>query len=59
YDESDIRFIDRIEGASAHDDLGTNAADALEHTVNEFENEEFTALWRSVKEQENDNGDNG
>ena len=52
YDESDIRFIERIEGASAHDDIGATAADALAHTVKEFENEEFAALWKSVSEQE-------
>ena len=52
YDESDIRFIDRIEGASAHDDIRATAADALDHTVKEFENEEFAALWKSVSEQE-------
>ncbi len=49
YDESDIRFIDRIEGASAHDDIGATAADAAEHTVYEFENEAFSSLWKSVK----------
>ena len=52
YDESDIRFIDRIEGASAHDDLGATAADAVDHTVKSFENEEFTALWKAVSIQE-------
>ena len=52
YDESDIRFITRIEGASAHDDMGATAAEAVGHTVAQFENEELTALWRSVMEQE-------
>ena len=49
YDESAIRFIARIEGASAHDDIGATAMDAIETAVSEFENEEFTALWESVK----------
>ena len=50
YDESDIRFITRIEGASAHDDIGATAMDAIATAVSGFENEELTALWESVKE---------
>ena len=57
YDESDIRFIDRIEGASAHDDIGATAAEALDNVISSFENEEISALWRSVKEQEDINDD--
>ena len=53
YDESDIRFISRIEGASAHDDLGATAADAIQSVVDEYEKEGFTALWNTIKEQEN------
>lgn len=56
YDESDIRFINRVEGASAHDDLGATAMDAVDHAVNQFENEEFSALWKSLIEQENHHG---
>ena len=52
YDESDIRFITRIEGASAHDDMGATAMDGVELAVSQFENEEFTALWKSITEQE-------
>ncbi|MBQ6216147.1 MAG: helix-turn-helix transcriptional regulator [Erysipelotrichaceae bacterium] len=52
YDESDIRFITRIEGASAHDDLGATAMDGVGHVVSQFENEEFTALWKQVKDEE-------
>ena len=52
YDESDIRFISRIEGASAHDDMGTTAADVVRNAVSQFENEEFSALWRSLDGQE-------
>ena len=51
YDESDVRFITRIEGASAHDDMGATAADAVAHAVTQFENEEFTALWSAVAEE--------
>ena len=55
YDESDIRFISRIEGASAHDALGVTAMDGIQNVVNEYEKEAFTALWESVqKEEEND-----
>ncbi|MBR5109166.1 MAG: helix-turn-helix domain-containing protein [Clostridia bacterium] len=52
YDESDIRFITRIEGASAHDDIGSTAKDAISNTIRELENEAFTALWKSITEQE-------
>ena len=51
YDESDVRFISRIEGPSAHDDMGATAMDAIRNVVNEYENEAFTALWNRVKEE--------
>lgn len=54
YDETDIRFISRIEGASAHDDIGATAADAVENVVNESESEAFAVLWKEVKEKETD-----
>ena len=50
YDESDIRFVGRIEGASANDDLGATAMDGVRNAVSQFENEEFTALWSAVSE---------
>ena len=52
YDESDIRFITRIEGASAHDDIGATAIDAVENAVSEFENEALSSLWKKVREEE-------
>ena len=52
YDESDIRFITRIEGASAHDDMGATAMAGVELAVSQFQNEAFTALWESITEQE-------
>ena len=52
YDESDIRFIDRIEGASVHDDIGATAMDAIQGVVDEYEKEAFTALWNRVKNEE-------
>jgi len=52
YDENDIRFVSRIEGASAHDDLGATAMDGVSLAVSQFENEELTALWKSITEQE-------
>ena len=51
YDESDIRFVGRIEGASAYDDLGATAMDGVRNAVSQFENEEFTALWSAVTEE--------
>jgi hypothetical protein len=53
YDESDIRFITRIEGASAHDDMGATAMDAVRNAVSQFDSEEFSGLWESLMEQEN------
>ena len=52
YDESDIRFMSRIEGASVHDDIGATAMDAVQSVVDEYEKEAFTALWNSIKEEE-------
>lgn len=52
YDESDVRFIDRIEGASAHDDMGATAISAIRGVVNEYGKEAFTALWNQVKDGE-------
>ncbi len=51
YDESDIRFMSRIEGASVHDDIGATAMDAVQSVVDEYEKEAFTALWNSIKEE--------
>ncbi len=56
YDESDIRFITRIEGASAYDDIGATALDVINNVVTGLENESFAALWKSVTQKEkNDN----
>ncbi len=52
YDESDIRFITRIEGASAYDDIGATALDVINNVVNGVENESFAALWKSVMQKE-------
>ncbi len=52
YDESDIRFVCRIEGASAHDSMGATAMDSVRNAVNQSGNEEFIALWRSVSGKE-------
>lgn len=49
YDEEDIRFITRIEGASAHDDIGATAMEAAENGVINCESEELTALWNTIK----------
>ena len=51
YDESDIRFMSRIEGASVHDDIGATAMDAVQSVVDDYEKEAFTALWNSIKEE--------
>ncbi len=51
YDESDIRFVDRIQGASVHDDIGTTAMDTIDNVVADCENEEFTAIWKHIRER--------
>ena len=50
YDESDIRFIERIEGASMHDDIGASAMDVVENIVNQGGSGELAALWKEVCE---------
>ena len=52
YDESDIRFIERIEGASVHDDIGASAMDAVENVVKQGENEALSALWKEIREED-------
>ena len=54
YDESDIRFINRIEGASVYDDIGATALDVINTAVSGVENEGFSALWESMIEKEKD-----
>ncbi len=50
YDERDIRFVGRIEGASVHDDLGASAMDAVENVVQQGGSGELAALWKEVCE---------
>ncbi len=50
YDESDIRFVGRIEGASLHDDIGASAMDVVENIVNQGGSGELAALWKEVCE---------
>ena len=52
YDESDILFITRIEGASAHDDIGATATDAVANIIDELNQEALTALWKEVITEE-------
>ena len=52
YDESDIRFITRIEGASLYDDIGATARDVVNNVVSGLENEQFAALWESMAGKE-------
>lgn len=51
YDESDVRFVTHIEGASAHDDMGATAMDGVDHAISQFDNEKFIALWREIAEE--------
>lgn len=58
YDESDIRFISRIEGASIHDDVGATATEFINNVLASFEDERIVELWKAVcEEKENENND--
>ena len=50
YDESDVRFVGRIEGASMHDNLGASAMDVVENVVMQSGNETLAAIWKEVCE---------
>ncbi|MBQ7702876.1 MAG: helix-turn-helix transcriptional regulator [Firmicutes bacterium] len=52
YDESDIRFIDRIQGASVHDDIGPTALDTIDNVIDGWEDDEFIAIWNDIKRQD-------
>ena len=54
YEVDDIRFVTHIEGASVYDDLGATAMESLEKVIPTLEDEALSALWKDVKEQEND-----
>jgi len=54
YDESDIRFINRIEGASVYDDIGETGLDVINTIVSGVKNEAFSALWTSMTGKEKD-----
>ena len=47
--------MSRIEGASAHDDVGATAMIAVENVVGKYQNEAFTALWDSIRNEEENN----
>ncbi len=51
YDESDIRFVGRIEGASVHDDLGASAMDTVDNVVQQGGSGELGALWKEICEE--------
>ena len=57
YDESDIRFITRIEGAGAYDDIGATALDVVNKVVSGVENESFAALWESIRNKEKESNE--
>lgn len=52
YDADQIRFVAGREFASAHDNFGNTAGDALEKVVSAMEDEELAALWEEVKSHE-------
>lgn len=52
YDADQIRFVAGREFASAHDNFGNTAGDALEKVVSAMEDQELAALWEEVKSHE-------
>lgn len=52
YDGTSLRFVDRLEKATAVDDLGPTAREGIERTVAEQNDTELTALWRRVISEE-------
>ncbi len=50
-------FIRQVEGAGVHDGMGATAMDGIEKAVGEFDHEAFTALWKSVSEQNSTDGE--
>ena len=50
YNESDIRFIDNIEGASTHDNMGATAMDVVNNVVDGLESEKLSAFLKAVAE---------
>ena len=51
YDESDIRFITRVESKSVYDDIGATAMGAVNNSIKDVNDDKLTALWESVLEQ--------
>jgi transcriptional regulator with XRE-family HTH domain len=52
YDESDIRFITRIEGSSVYDDIGATAMETIGNALIDINDEKLTELWKSVSESD-------
>lgn len=50
YNESDIRFIDSIEGASTHDNMGATAMDVVNNVVDGLESEKLSAFLKAAAE---------
>jgi hypothetical protein len=45
----EIRFASCVDGASAHDDLGSTAAEGVEKTVRAIDDEALSILWSKLK----------
>lgn len=48
YDGATIKFVSSKEQASAHDDLGTTAADSIQNTINTFADDTLSAMWKEL-----------
>ncbi|MBE7004234.1 MAG: helix-turn-helix transcriptional regulator [Ruminococcaceae bacterium] len=49
YAVGEIRFASCVDGASAHDDLGSTAAEGVEKTVRAIDDEALSILWSKLK----------
>ena len=49
YDAASMRFVDIARSATAHDDLGETAMNAVEKAIADQENEQFIQVWEQVK----------
>ena len=49
YDAASMRFVDIARSATAHDDLGETAMDAVEKAIADQENQQLMQVWEQVK----------
>ena len=48
YDGNAVRFVEHPEHLSAYDDLGATAMESVERTIESFEDEAFSTMWKAA-----------